>query len=303
MADAGSSVGAGSCSGGYCVQVTYTGTAAPSGGSSGGGGYVSSVPPICWYEPWKDPKAALAYMKDAWNSPHYSGIEWLASYGPVEDFEKAQKNSPDATWYTLNCSIGYSDKKVLDYAGIAAQMNGYALPQVALLVQPGGAPPAPAVDVETLRDAAYNSMDIPEPEIQRNPEVAGSGATLVNLDTMFWAEDYRDTWDITASVGPVSATVVARSDDFVLQSPAGGETCTHDEFTTPYAPGLEEAGGCRFPFTRASIGYPAGFPVQATATWTGNPVPSTPQALPPLTTEGQVDVPVVESQALVDSTS
>ena len=38
-------------------------------------GAVASVPPICWYEPWKTPKEALPFAKSEWNQAHYSGIE------------------------------------------------------------------------------------------------------------------------------------------------------------------------------------------------------------------------------------
>lgn len=302
-ADGFETVGSSCGSGGYCVEVTYTGTAAPSG--DGGGSAVASVPPLCWYEPWKDPKSAHQYVKDGWNTPHHSGAEWVAAYGTEAEFEKAMKESPDATWYLLNCSIDMTrDPRVADYAGTALTYpTGGFLPRMALLVQPGQQPRPPAVDVEVLRDAAYDSLDIPEPQIQRNPEVAGTQATLVNVDTMFWADGYRDTWDITASVGPVSATVVATAEDYVLTSPAGGQTCTHEQFTTPYAGGDAPAGACAFPFTRASVGYAGGFPVQATATWgatwTGTPGPTAPQVLPPVTTSSTVDVPVDESQALV----
>lgn len=297
-----------SCGGGYCVEVTYTGTAAPSGPSSGGAA-VTSVPPICWYEPWKTPKEALPFAKSEWNQAHYSGIEYIAGWGSVDQYEEAAKNAPDGSmWYILKCSVDefYSDPRVADYAGTALDFpTGGFVPNYTLLLGPNEEPPAPAVDVEVLRDAAYESLDIPEPEIQRNPEVAGSGATLVNLDTMFWADGYRETWDITATVGAVSATVVARASDYVLTSPAGGQTCTHEQFTTPYAGGDAPADGCAFPFTRASVGYGSGFPVQATATWeaswTGVPAPSAPQGLPPVTTSTTVDVPVDESQALVRS--
>jgi len=47
-ADAGAETGAAQCGGGYCLNVSYSGSAAPNGG--GPRGYVSSVPPLCHYE-------------------------------------------------------------------------------------------------------------------------------------------------------------------------------------------------------------------------------------------------------------
>jgi len=179
------------------------------------------------------------------------------------------------------------------------------VPNYTLLVEPGEAPPAPAVDVEVLRDAAYDSIDIPEPQIQRNPDAnvgGAAGATLVHVDTMFWADGYQDAYWIQASVGPVWARVTANAEDFVLTSPAGGQTCTHEQFTTAYSGGDAPAGACAFPFMRASIGYGSGFPVTTTATWgaswTSSETPGA-QPLPPVTTDSSVDVPVAESQALV----
>ena len=88
----------------------------------------------------------------------------------------------------------------------------------------------------------------------------------------------------------------------MLTSPAGGQTCTYEQFTTPYTGGDAPAGACAFPFTRGSTGYGAGFPVTATATWgaswTSSETPGA-QPLPTVTTDSTVDVPVAESQALV----
>lgn len=305
-ADGTSSTGATACgSASYCVQVTYTGTAAPSGG--GGGGAVASVPPKCYWAPWKNPEAALEYMKNAWDDPLYTGKEWVLGYGQIEKFEKALKDNPEATWYQLQCP-GLPDGDwagQVEYAGAAAAGNGWTIPNMVLLVPPGQEPPAPQVDVEVLRDAAYDSLDIPDPDIQRNPDAtvgSAAGATLVNLDTMFWADGYDDEYWIQAQVGNAWARVTAAAQDFVLTSPAGGQSCTHEQFTTPYTGGDAPAGACAFPFTKASVGYANGFPVTATAAWQASWTSSesaTPAPLPPVTTDTTVNVPVAESQALV----
>ena len=287
----------------YCVQISYTGSAAPSG--DGGGGYVTSVPPKCYWAPWKNPQEALAYMEDAWDDPLYSGKEWVLGYGSPEKFEKVVENQPEASWYRLECP-GLDDGDwdgMVDYAGQAAQGNGWTIPNMVYLVPQGGSAPDPDVDIDVLRDAAYQSLDIPEPQIQRNPEVAGTSATLVNLDTMFWAEGYQPSWNIRASISPTLwAEVTADAQDFVLTSPAGGQTCTYEQFTTAYSGGDAPTGACAFPFTRGSTGYGEGFPVTATATWgaswTSSETPGS-QPLPSVTTDSGVNVPVAESQALV----
>ncbi len=307
FADNAGQTGASQCAGeDYCVAVTYTGSAAPSGGG-GGSGVVAAVPPLCWYELWGTPKQVLKEIQAHLDEGHCSGCEGILLNGPIEEFEKAAENAnKDTKWYKLNCTIDMTDPRAREYAGEEIDLYGYLgsdpYARQARLIPNGTAPPAPAVDVEVLRDAAYDSMDIPDPTIERNPKMQGSAATLVTLPTYFYTDGgYRDTWDITASVGPVSATVVATSGDWTFTSPAGGDTCTHAEFTTPWT-GQGEAG-CAIAFTRSSNGYAAGFPVTATstwdATWTGVPGPAAPEPLPPVTTSVQVDVPVVESQALV----
>lgn len=297
------------CTGSSCsVSVTYTGSAAPRGG--GTGSYVSSVPPLCYYSSPRSPKEMHEWLQSQYNTGYYSGQSGLSLFGALKEYENAAKDKSlrDAKWHTLNCpSIDMQDPRAISFAGETAMTMGSDDPfaRFARLFRPGNPVPPPLVDPETLRDAAYESMDIPEPTINRNPEIAGSAATLVNLDTFFWADAYRDTWDITASVGPISATVMAKSGGWSLTSPAGGQTCTQDQFTTPYSRGLGAGAGCAISFERASVGYEGGFPVRATATWdtswTGTPAPTAPQALAPVTTGATVNVPVAESQAVVRS--
>ena len=72
-----------------------------------------------------------------------------------------------------------------------------------------------------------------------------AGATLVNLDTMFWDDGYDDQYWIQASVGNIWARVTADAQDFVLTSPAGGQACTYAQFTTPYVGGTPPPGRAR----------------------------------------------------------
>lgn len=303
-ADGAGETGASACGGSYCAQVTYTGTAAPSG-DGGSGGYVSSVPPLCHYEVWGDPKTVDKEVQDFYDLGHFSGAESIRLYGEKKEFEEAAKGKgADATWYKMVCSVDITDPRAIEYAGESVTLSfGAPMARMARLIPNGTPPPQPLVDPEVLRDAAYEALDIPEPTISRNPEIAGSAATLVNLDTFFWADAYRDTWDITASVGPVSATVVAKAEGWVLTSPAGGTSCSQEQFTTPWVDGMGAGQGCSLTFTRSSGAYGAGFPVRATttwsATWTGTPAPTAPQPLPSVTTGDTVEVPVAESQAVV----
>lgn len=300
-ADGSGGSSAGACgAASYCVKVTYSGSAAPSGG--GGGGYVATVAPDCW---WTDPvtvEQARKERQEAQSGPLYSGKEYTLGLGTDDQFDAAEKLDPQPLVYHLKCRDGVDLSVMTDYAGIAAKYPDYDIPVLVNFIPAGQQPPPPAVSVETLRDAAYDSIDIPDPQVERNPEAGARNATLVNLPTQFWADNYDQTFDITAAVGPVSATVVATPQDFTLTSPAGGQSCPAALFTTPFAGGAD-ATGCNFPFLRSSGAGAFDVTITGTwgATWTGNPAPAAPQTLDPVTTTSTTQVPVVESQALVDA--
>lgn len=299
------------CSGSGCsVTVTYTGSAAPAPGSPR---HVASVPPTCWYADPLTPQQLLDKWHEATGDGHYSGIDHVRLWGTLEEIEQVAEDEElaDARWYQLRCRSGIAldDPEAVKYAGESVT---YGVPgnwsqwaRITRLIRPGQSAPPPLVDVETLRDAAYDSMTIPDPDLDRNPMVSG-GSTLVNLDTFFWADDYRDTWDITASVGPISATVIARGNSWVLSSPAGGTTCDFAQLTSAWSPGASAADGCAIAFARSSRAHANGFPVDVNASWqtswTGVPGPSAPTPLDPLSTSSTEFVPVMESQALVTST-
>ncbi|WP_068123076.1 hypothetical protein [Nocardioides massiliensis] len=303
----GSGAGA-ECSGSGCsVTVRYSGSAAPAPGSPR---HVASVPPTCWYGDPLTPQQLLQKWDDATADGHYSGIDHLRLYGSRAEIEEVANNEDlqDARWYQLRCrtGIGLDDPEAIDYAGESVNMapgGDHPYARITRLIRPGESAPAPLVDVETLRDAAYDSMTIPDPDLERNPTVSAAAATLVNLDTFFWADDYQDTWDITASVGPISATVIARGNRWILSSPAGGATCDFAQLTRAWSAGTSPEEGCTITFGRSSRGYANGFPVDVNASWetswTGVPGPSAPTPLDPLSTSSTDFVPVMESQALV----
>jgi hypothetical protein len=131
----------------------------------------------------------------------------------------------------------------------------------------------------------------------------GSGATIVNLNTLFWSDTAQQEQTITATAGPVSVTITAKPKGYVLSSPVGSVSCTAEQFATPWTQGMNEADGCGITFTRASAA--AGWPVTVSSTWdasftaTGHP---TPTPLDPVTASTTVDVPVNEVQSVVTRT-
>jgi hypothetical protein len=152
-------------------------------------------------------------------------------------------------------------------------------------------------------------MHIPDPQVDRNPKVTAlAEATLVSLPTWFWVTDATSvggtagTRTIRAEIGAVWAEVVASTDGLHLSSPANKDrTCGPDKALTHYATGVSESSACTVSFVRSSVGYPSGFPVDAStswsATWTGSG--NTGGALAALQRGSVVDVPVAEVQTIV----
>jgi hypothetical protein len=288
---------------GYAVHVQYSGTAAPKQGTAGKS--IPSVPPKCWWKTFLggDPASVAKGVDDQYSGPLYSGKEYLLLYGDKDRFKQAVDSKAAVTWYIMECAVPYTDKDALAYAGASRSMWGQTWPILVRAFPNGQAPPAPLVDPEALRDAAYAAMEIPKPTIQRNPKMVGSNATLVNLPTWFWVNQAdRGPYDITASAGPVSATIVVKSSAWNLFSAFGATTCTEQQITTAYAAGMSDDQACTLSFAKASSG--AGHQVrlitQWGATWSG--VRADGSAIGPLggladkTTESAVNVPVIEVQ-------
>lgn len=296
----GSTVPPASCSGSTCtVDITYTGNGAPgpSGGSS-----APAVEPDCWYEPWLGLKQAFALRAITDVFGFFIPLLDLPM-GEVKEYAdavKKHKSDPGWKWYKLTCKDGINSI-TSDQAMNAAETTEWFGMQVArmdLLVGPGEDTPE-GVSVETLLEAAQAAITIPDPQVVRNPQIGGSGATMVNLDTFFWSETAQKEYTVTATAGNVSATVTAKQDGYVLTSPAGSTECTHEQFTTAWSRGLADDAGCRIGFDRASArGWDVEVMSQWDATWTATGFPDA-QPLDALTVGSTTSVPVFESQALV----
>ncbi len=287
---------------GYSVKVTYTGSAAPKGGT--GGKAIPSVPPKCWWKTFAggDPASVAKEVDKQYSGPLYSGKEYLLLYGNKDRFKEAVDSNAQVTWYIMDCSVPLTDPDAIAYAGASRGMwGGQTWPILVQSFPNGQAPPAPLVDPEALRDAANAAMEIPLPTIERNPKKVGSGATLVNLPTWFWVNEAQNgPFDITASAGPVSATIVATSSAWNLFSPFGGTSCTREQITHAYTSGASDQGACTLAFARSSGGgaFEVNLKTSWTATWTG--VRANGQTvggtLPDKITDANVNVPVIEIQ-------
>ena len=302
---------------GYSVTATvhFSGDAAP----GGGGGYSMSVPASCWWESWGQVPADPAKWVDFYNDYVKglgSGSEVAAGYFTVPRIEAWQAAAARAAAgekiavYQAHC-VDSDLCKIKAFVGgeTAYDYPGMECP-LPLLVNffPAGAPPAPQVDPEDLARIARDNMVIDNPIVDRNPKVtAVDQATLVGLPTWFWVTNPASvggatgTRTIRAEVGPVWAEVVATTGGLTITSPAGGRSCAPTVASTAYSPGASDAAGCTIAFSRASVGYAGGYPVDAstawTATWTGSGGAG--GQLDGLARTTTVNVPVAESQALV----
>lgn len=182
-----------------------------------------------------------------------------------------------------------------------------------VFVIPGGVVPAgiAAVDPQVLAQVAYDAMDLPTGIIRWNPTLAGSGATIVNLDTVVWVEGGPTQVSITAEVPGVWARVDATLDHLDLAAEGA------DPGTCPGA-GKAWTGGadttvCSVVFFRSSANQPikAGHDLPtatltATATWNAAWVSSlepNPTNLPTQQIAATTEIPVAEIQSLVTTSS
>ncbi len=298
-ADADGGVPGGSCSGSHCsVSITFSGSSATSTPGA-------TVPPDCWYEDWASVQEGFVLrVVNEFVGWLFPGL--AVPLSPIADYKDAlrdHKKHDDWRWYRLHCKDGIdtiSSGEALSIAENTQWFNNQTVARQDLLVGPATSIPG-AVSVQTLLEAAQDAFTIPEPEVTQSPIVHNSGgATLVNLDTWFWADNTVETHSITATAGPVSVTLTAKNDGYVLTSPFGSAQCTHEQFTTAWSAGADASAGCTLVFDRASPG--AGHEVQVTSRWdvewTATGLPGT-HTLDPLTPSTTFNVPVTEAGAVV----
>jgi hypothetical protein len=308
---------------GYSVTaVSFSGDAAP-----GGGGTISvGVPATCWWEPaqlsladgsYIDPtnpdelEAWYMYAMPAMNGTFAIGRVTYGDFAIWKPALEKMRAGAKVTAYSPTCRLDASDCALIGFSGVAMEPNrltGECGISVGIGFFTSGDPPAPQVAPADLAKVASDHMDIPDPLVDRNPKVTAlAGATLVGLPTWFWVTDPASiggaagTRTIRAEVHGVWAEVVAKTEGLHLTSPAGGTSCGPDTALTQYARGVDEGTACTLSFSRASVGYPAGYPVDAstvwTAAWTGSG--NTGGNLASLLRGRLVDVPVAESQTVV----
>ncbi len=297
-------------------------------------GSVPGPPPMCWWERYhtldtvkvdpSDPEAVQDYYNEEvrpWLTGH-AAIGQLAN--PDGDYFasiiKQVKAGKDMTFYSMRTRGGAVTAKpgseaydqqvstVAKACGAPTVQGPYGLVTVALQAFETGQQPPPAVDPKDLAAYAYEVMDLKKPALEWNPHLASNDdATLVNLPTWLWTRDPAavEERQVTAEAAGISVTVTAQPDGMTISSPVGGTECTAEQARTAYAEGVSEASACVFTFDRGSFAYAGGFPVESVtgwkAAWTSNAGPG--GELEPKAVEATTDIPVVEVQSRVDSTS
>ncbi len=297
------------------ARVKFSGDAAPNGSRV----RRVTVPVICWWGPapgsYTDPEQMLqAYDSGtlaAQTYTRFAGRSWSPIVDQAHavamsraDFLTAAEDAANGArlaWYVAQCRDSATLAEYQDFlhqCPLGMVFNTY----------PVGDTPQPQVEPQALAQVAREYMNLALPQVERNPKVtAAGGATLVGLPTWFWVTDPVAVGApagermIRAEVGTVYAEVVATTTGLHVTSPAGSTSCTPRQSVVAWRQGTPESSACTLVFTKASVGYPQGYPVQAlttwTATWTGSG--NTSGTLAPLTRAVTVSVPVAEVQTIV----
>ncbi|EFQ83080.1 hypothetical protein HMPREF0063_12289 [Aeromicrobium marinum DSM 15272] len=285
-----------------------------SGQVPGGTTVAASAPALCWWEP-------IALTTESVEA--IAGF--FAIFGIGADLAALQQVYADqeATgeqfgWYVRRHRDGATDEQLA-----AAGCNGFSGPYEGLFIGslirpfPPGNPPVPLPAPEEMAAVALEYLDLQPAALDWNPRAAQiGGATLVNLPTWLWVTnadaavgDAQGERSVTATAGAggqtVSVTVTAVAGALQIASPGGAVSCSPAQARTAWAPTVAENTACVLTFDRASVRYPAGFPVRATvawsASWTGSGpgVPAGAQPLDGVSLTSTTEIPVREAQTLV----
>ncbi|WP_237564313.1 hypothetical protein [Actinomyces sp. 432] len=178
--------------------------------------------------------------------------EHIARY---PDYE-SHADDTEGHWYFPICSSGRvpnNDLKV--FSPIADDFFANNSP---VWVPAGGTPPDPVVDGTTLARAAWDAVTIPTATIAYNPTYGDMQATIVGWDTWVWATgDTPKEVTVTATAGPVTATITGTASMLTLQPKDGTAKCTG--FGVPWSQDNDSRGtDCKIVFNRSSAHFKEG---------------------------------------------
>ncbi|WP_146930487.1 hypothetical protein [Cellulomonas xylanilytica] len=274
------------------------------GSTSSGGSFERSstmvVPRACWYG--RGPTGAVYF--ETWRP---GGLVESGGWSPSADqyvdptlhanFEAYA--SVEGNWFEATCR---ADAPV-------SYRTAYYAAHPGIYVEPGDPVPVVEVGVDpaVLAQAARDAMDLPVGTIAWNPSMAGSGATVVGVETWVWVQDAPTTVSVRAQVGGTWAQVDATLSGMEVSAP-GADPVHCTDTGTPWSP---DAAGttCAIRFSRSSADQPIvegqvlpTTTLTLTASWAASWTSSlddtvTPMDTQPITTTAQI--PVAELQTLV----
>lgn len=258
-----------------------------------------TVPRRCWYGPGMTGAAYFEYWKPGGAGRSGMTGDAYAAQGLLHPGFEAYEGDTEGRWYEATCAVGVPGDEWL----------AYHREHPPVYVEPGD--PAPAVvesvDPAVLAQVAAEHMQLPTGTMRWNPSLAGSGATVVNMETFVWVEDATTEVQVTASVPGVWSQVQARMTGMTVSAPNTTDVTCPDP-GTPYTAGMT-GSSCEIVFRRSSANqavkagqrYPT-VTVTATSTWESTWTSSldpTPRTLPAQTRTVTAEVPVAEVQSVV----
>lgn len=288
--------------GAISVKVTTTGT------TSGGSSFSSSttgpkIQPPCWFERGKSGYEYYEFYKPGGPGRGSDTIEdWVYGGGLHDNFED-YKDIKDGYWYEVACTAE---------AAASGYQSEFYVAHPAIWVGPQDPAPVTQVDVDPtiLRDIALDYMDLPVGTMHWNPQLRGSGATIVGADTWVWVDDAPTTAMVRAEVPGTWAQIDASLTGLKVSSDGAQQSAECGGTGTPWAAGAQKS--CSIQFSRSTANQPVKsgqkLPTwtvtaqsQWAATWTSsdnaNPEALTVEPPDPTTAE----IPVMEVQSLTTS--
>ncbi len=289
--------------------ITIDGTVIPGGSTT----TTTSIPARCWWDPFEgtDDEFINWYVVN-WTVFPVSRF-FLPTPDEVQDAIDKGEDTP-GQWYMASCVDDATADDYDQFLGACQEWYPHAcIPRIAgWYADTEGEPPV-IVQPGELALAAQALIEIPDPEVDQNPKLAGTeNTTLVNVDTGFWVTD-PDAVGGNNGVHEVRATIPetgvwveinATTDGLQIASEAGSTSCTPVEATTAWTPGTDPA--CSVAFNRASTNHADGYPVTVSSSWnTGwrggiGDTETDNGTLDPITTDTTVNIPVAEAQTVVN---
>ena len=260
---------------------------------------VAWVAPRCWHASGWTGYDYYEYWKDGGPARSQRTLDDFAAQGLLNPNFADYATATEGAWWEPTCRNDVPVEELLEYRRA----------HPAVYVFPGDPVPADpvVVDPEVLAQVAYEAMDLPVGQVQWNPQLPGSGATVVNTDTWVWVADAPVAVAVTASVAGQWARVDAQLAELNVSAP-GADAVSCPDAGTPWT---QAASGtsCAIVFFRSSANQPvkAGWTVPTatmtvTARWEAAWVSSadaTPTQLPDQEMVTTAEVPVAEIQSIV----